>query len=101
MTTPDVTFDALSVASANVGANGASGVVVDRNGNIYVANSLAKTIFKIAKSGSSVETFMDSAVNSGGLCEPVGLAIRGDSLYISDTCNGVSSIIRASIDLTH
>jgi hypothetical protein len=101
LTTPNVTFDAQSVASANVGADGASGVAVDRNGNIYVANSLAKTIYKIAKSGSSVETFMDSSVNSGNLCKPVGLAIRGDSLYISDTCNGVPSIIRASIDLTH
>jgi predicted outer membrane repeat protein len=91
---------------AITGLNAPSGVAVDPDGNLYIANTGANTIIKIA-AGSGAQTTLAGSAGSAGTIDgtgasarfnlPTGLAVSPDgaTLYVADTCNNT---IRA-IDL--
>jgi len=62
--------------------NSPQGLAVDRNDNLYIADTNNHRIRKVDRSGGIV-TFAGSVQ----LSFPTGLAIAGDNLYIADTSN--------------
>ncbi len=64
-------------------------IEVDRDGNLYVADTLNNRIRKIV--GNEVITIV-----SEGLSHPRGLMIRGDQLFIADT--GHNRLLRCNLD---
>lgn len=64
-------------------------IIVDRDGKIYIADTLNNRIRKI--DGNTVSTIV-----SGGISRPRGIMIRGNDLFISDTGN--NRIVRTGLN---
>ncbi len=89
--------------------NGPSGVAVDKNGNLYIADTENFIVRKVT-TGGQISTFAgnntlgpgysgdgDSAVN-GQLCTPSGMAFDSKgNLYICDSGNNVVRMVTAGI----
>lgn len=100
--TSDYTVTSISSSLFN-NPNGVA--VYTSSGDIYVVNTGSgdtdSSILKVTSSGV-VSTFLDGSVGSNMLCKPIGAAISGNYLYIS---NGVcianstyaSSVIKISL----
>jgi predicted outer membrane repeat protein len=111
-TTGNNQIRAATLASGQVatitvtGLDKPSGVVVDPDGNLYIANTGASTIIKIA-AGSETQTTLAGTAGSAGTVDGIGASARfnlptglaaspdGATLYVADTYNNT---IRA-IDL--
>jgi DNA-binding beta-propeller fold protein YncE len=65
-------------------------VATDGAGNVYVADTLNSTIRKISSAGvvttvvgvAGQEAFLSGAL-PGGLFRPLGVAVHGDTLYVT------------------
>ena len=74
------------------------------DGNLFVSDPDNNAVLKFSQTGAFVSTFIGPAV--GGLCEPLGLIFRGNSLFVAssgstadgDNCgpggNGSDAILR-------
>jgi DNA-binding beta-propeller fold protein YncE len=74
--------------------SGPEDVIVDGQGNIYVADSGNQTVDKLSADGHVLSRWSDSG--SGHFSEPYGLALDGhDHLYVAD--NGDNQIVELSL----
>jgi len=77
--------------------NHPNGVAVyTSTGEVYVVNTgtgdIDSSILKISSDGATISTFLDGSSTSSMLCKPVGVAISGSYLYISNgTCSANSA----------
>jgi len=82
------TYSVISIS--NTAFKQPNGVVVNTSsGEIYVVNTgttdTNSSVLKISANGSTVSTFLDGSNSSSKLCGPVGVAISGSYLYISNS----------------
>lgn len=83
----------LSVFVTGINNVNTTGMAIDANDNIYVANKSTKNIHKITPSGS-VSVF----VNGGSLTDPRGMVVGNDGyLYVAN--NSANTIVK--VDLTN
>jgi DNA-binding beta-propeller fold protein YncE len=79
------------VASATIGAGqlgGPRGITVDRQGNLFVADSLNHRVAVFAPSGSLLRTIGTLGSGDGQLNEPSGVAVDdAGNIYVADTWN--------------
>lgn len=72
---------------------------------IYVINKgttdTNSNVLKISSDGSTITKFLDGSVTSSMLCSPIGAAINGNILYISNgTCTANSTYAKSVIKVT-
>jgi sugar lactone lactonase YvrE len=93
------THDVVTVASGLAFPNG---MAEDRRGNIYVADSLLGTIFRLSKDGSQLSAwFKDPALLSRNPDQPVGandLAFDEDQHFLYVDNAGNRQVLRVAID---
>jgi sugar lactone lactonase YvrE len=83
----------LAVAEWEVVANTSlfalpSGVAIDRQGNVYVADTNSNRIEKLSPKGKVIATWGKKGQNPGQFFRPQGLAVdRQGNIYVADTFN--------------
>ena len=86
--------------------NKPNGVAVySSTGDVYVVNTgtsdTDSSVLKISSNGATISTFLDGSLTSSMLCKPVGAAISGNYLYISNgTCSANSAYANAVIKIS-
>ena len=66
-----------------------AGLAVDANGNVYVADTGASRIVKLAPDGTQLATWGDWGTDLGHFRSPLGVAVDSSTgtLYVTDTFN--------------
>jgi sugar lactone lactonase YvrE len=76
--------------------NSARGMTIDRDGNLYIADSLNHRIMVLSPQGEQIRTIGTLGNGDGQLNEPSGVAVDADgNVYIADTWNSRVSKFRA------
>ncbi|WP_041471154.1 flippase activity-associated protein Agl23 [Chloroflexus aggregans] len=97
-TTPTLRLAALAEIRLSSGGNGATGIAFDRQGNIYVADTLNHRIEVFAADGTPIRTIGTQGNALDQFYEPRGLAFDAQgNLYVADTWN--ARIVKYSPDL--
>jgi uncharacterized protein (TIGR03437 family) len=83
------------------------GVAVDASGNVYIADTYNNVIRKVsngiittvAGNGNCGYSGDGGPATTGQLCEPIGLSVSGNNVYVADWGNGRVRLLTSSVTL--
>jgi len=95
---PELRLAALNEIRLSNGGNGATGIAIDQQGRIYIANTFNHRIEVFTSDGSLIRNFGTQGNGIDQFYEPRGLAFdQQGNLYVADTWN--ARIVKYNADL--